>query len=97
MDRSKNEEVYALAMAITRGDPMPSDVFFHMVGAPVVRDPDGLRITKDSINQRIISLIMTEDWRAPITSYLQGHYHPMHQAETKRLKYQSQGFTIIEG
>jgi hypothetical protein len=32
-----------------------------MVGAPVVRDPDGLRITKDSINQRIISLIMTED------------------------------------
>jgi hypothetical protein len=87
MDRSKNEEVYALAMAITRGDPMPSDVFFHMVGAPVVRDPDGLRITKDSINQRIISLIMTEDKRTPITLYLQGRYHHTDQVEAKILKY----------
>jgi hypothetical protein len=67
---------------------MTSVVFFQIVGAPTIRNPNG---------QRIISLIMTEDWRAPITSYLQGHYHPMHQAETKRLKYRSQGFTIIEG
>jgi hypothetical protein len=35
---------------------MPAEVFFQIVEAPVVEDPDG---------QRIISLIMTENWRPP--------------------------------
>jgi hypothetical protein len=78
VDKSKNEETDALAKAATRGDPMSSDVFFQIVEDPIVRDPDG---------QRIISLIMTKGWRAPISLYLQGHYHPTYQAEVKRLKY----------
>jgi hypothetical protein len=74
---SKNEEADMLAKATTKGDPMPSDVFFHTIGTPVVRNPEGLKITEDLKGQRIINLIMTEDWRAPITLYLQGHYHPI--------------------
>jgi hypothetical protein len=54
MDQSKNEEAEAdtLAKATARGNLMPSDIFFQIIEASVVRDPYG---------HRIISLIMTED------------------------------------
>jgi hypothetical protein len=39
---------------------------------------------------------MTEDWRAPITLYLQGHYHPSNQSEGKRLKHRSRDFVVID-
>jgi hypothetical protein len=38
---------------------------------------------------------MTEDWRPPITLYLQGHYHPSDRNEAKRLKYRSRDFAIV--
>jgi hypothetical protein len=40
---------------------------------------------------------MDEEWRAPITLYLQGHYHPIDRNEAKRLKHKSRDFTIVEG
>jgi hypothetical protein len=88
IDKNKNEEADAFAKTAARGDPMPSDVSFQVIEAPVVREPDG---------QRIVRFIMTKDWRAPITLYLQGHYHSTDLAEVKRLKYRSCGFTIIKG
>jgi hypothetical protein len=72
-------------------------VFFHTIDTPAVRNPEGLQITKDPEGQRIVNLIMTEDWRAPITLYLQGHCHPTDQAEAKRLKHRSRDFTVIDG
>lgn len=69
LDRNKNEEDDMLAKSMARGDPLPSDVFFHVIGTPMVRNPKGLRIIEDREVQRIINLIMTEDWRAPITLY----------------------------
>jgi hypothetical protein len=40
---------------------------------------------------------MTEDWRAPITLFLQGYYHPRDVNKAKRLKHRSRDFAIIEG
>jgi hypothetical protein len=37
VDLSKNEEADALAKAAARGDPLPSDVFFQIIEALVVR------------------------------------------------------------
>jgi hypothetical protein len=88
VDRSKNEEADALVKVAARGDPMPLNVFFQIIEALVVRDPNG---------HKTITLIMTEDWRGPIALYLQGHYHPIDQDEAKRLKYRSCCFTLIEG
>jgi hypothetical protein len=51
----------------------------------------------NSEGHRIVNLIMTEDWRAPITLFLQGYYHPTDINEAKRLKHRSQDFTLIEG
>jgi hypothetical protein len=38
---------------------------------------------------------MVKDWRAPITLYLQGHYHPSDCNEAKRLKHRRRDFAII--
>jgi ribonuclease HI len=97
VDRAKNEEADALAKAAARGEALPSDVFYHVRGTPAVRSPEGLQITTNAEGHRIVNLIMAEDWRAPITLFLQGYYHPGDVNEAKRLKHQSRDFTLIEG
>jgi hypothetical protein len=97
IERNKNEETDTLAEAAAKGKPLPSDVFYHIVGTPAVRNPEGLKITQDANVHRIVNLIMVEDWRAPITLCLQGHYHPSDQSEAKRLKHRSRDFTIVNG
>jgi hypothetical protein len=50
-----------LAKAVVKGEPLPSDVFFHTIGTPAVRNPKGLQITQDLDRHRIVNLIMTKD------------------------------------
>jgi hypothetical protein len=38
---------------------------------------------------------MTEDWRAPITLFLQGYYHSSDVNEAKRLKYRSRDIVLV--
>jgi hypothetical protein len=84
-----------LAKAASKGEPLPSDVFSHIVDTLAVRNPEGLQITQDTHGHRIVYLIMAEDWREPITLYLQGHYDPSDQSEAKRLKHRSRDFGIV--
>jgi ribonuclease HI len=97
VDRSKNEEADVLAKAAAKGEVLPSDVFYHVISTPAVRNPEGLQITQDADGHCIVNLIMAEDWRALITLYLQGHYHPNNRNEAKRLKHRSQDFALVEG
>jgi ribonuclease HI len=70
VDRAENEEADALAKAAARGEALPSDVFYHVISTPAVRSLEGLQITNDTEGHRIVNLIMTKDWRAPITLFL---------------------------
>jgi ribonuclease HI len=97
VDRAKNEEADKLAKAVAKGEVLPSDVFYHVIGTPAVRNLEGLQITQDAEGHRIVNLIMAEDWRAPITLYLQGHYHSSDRNEAKRLKHRSRDFALVEG
>jgi hypothetical protein len=97
VDRARNEEADALAKAAAKGETLPSDVFYHVIGTPAVRNPEGLQVTNDAEGHHIVNLVMTEDWRAPITLYLQGHYHPSDVNEAKRLKHQSRDFALVGG
>jgi ribonuclease HI len=97
VDLSRNEEADALAKAAARGEALPSDVFYHVIGTPAVRNLEGLQITTNAEGHRIVNLIMAEDWKAPITLILQGYYHPGDGNEAKHLKHRSQDFTLIEG
>jgi ribonuclease HI len=95
VDRARNEEADALAKAAARGETLPSDVFYHVIGPPAVRNPEGLQVTNDADGHRIVNLIMTQDWRAPITLFLQGYYHPSDVNEAMRLKHQSRDFILV--
>jgi hypothetical protein len=97
VDRARNEEANALAKAAARGETLPSDVFYHVIGTPAVRNPEGLQVTNDAEGHRIVNLIMTKDWRAPITLFLQGYYHPSDVNEAKRLKHRSRDFVLVGG
>jgi hypothetical protein len=97
VDHARNKETNALAKAAARGETLPSDVFYHVVGTPVVRNLEGLQVTNDAEGHRIINLIMTEDWWAPITLFLQGYYHPSDVNEAKRLKHRSRDFVLVGG
>jgi ribonuclease HI len=97
VDSNKNEEADALAKAAAKGEALPSYMFYHVIGTPAVRNPEGLQITQDTEGHQIVNLIMVEDWRAPITLYLQGHYHPTDRNEAKRLKHRRRDFAIVEG
>jgi ribonuclease HI len=97
VDRARNEEADALAKAAAKGKALPSDVFYHVIDIPAVRNPEGLQITNGAEGHRIVNLIMTEDWRAPITLYLQGHYHPSDINEAKCLKHRSRDFALVGG
>jgi ribonuclease HI len=48
VERNKNEEADALAKAVAKGEALPSDVFYHVIGTPAVRNPEGLQITQDA-------------------------------------------------
>jgi hypothetical protein len=61
IERNKNEEVDTLAKAAAKGKPLPSDVFYPIVGTPAVRNPEDLQITQDVDGHRIVNLIMAED------------------------------------
>jgi ribonuclease HI len=61
VDRNKNEEADAWAKAAAQGEALPSDVFYHVIGTPVVHNPEGLQITQDAEGHRIVNLIMAED------------------------------------
>jgi hypothetical protein len=93
--KTKNEEADALAKEVAKGEALPSD--YHVIGTPAIRNPEGLQITQDADGHQIVNLIMAEDWRAPITLYLEGHYHPSNRNEAKRLKHRSKDFAIVEG
>jgi hypothetical protein len=95
VDRARNEEADALAKAAARGETLPSDVIYHVIGTPVVRNPEGLQVTNDAEGHRIVNLIMTEDWWAPITMFLQGYYHPSDVNEAKCLKHRSWDFVLV--
>jgi ribonuclease HI len=63
VDRARNEEVDVLAKVAARGETFPSDVFYHVIGTPTVRNLEGLLVTNDAEGHHIINLIRTEYWR----------------------------------
>jgi hypothetical protein len=97
VDHAKNEEADALAKAAARGEALPSNVFYHVIGMPAVRSLEGLQINNDTEGHRIVNLIMTKDWWAPITLFLQRYYHPSDINAAKHLKHRSRDFALIEG
>lgn len=78
-----------LMKTVTRGEPLPSVVFYEVTEIPFIGQPNE--------GHKTVIIIMHKGWRAPIMLYLQGHYNPINKFEASRLKYRSHDYTIIYG
>jgi ribonuclease HI len=63
--RGENEHADLLAKSAAQGLPLPSEVFFETIKAPLVELMERAVLT--------ISLVHSEDWRTEIISFLQGN------------------------
>jgi ribonuclease HI len=48
VDRARNKETDALAKATARGEALPSDVFYHVIGTPAVHNLEGMQLTTNA-------------------------------------------------
>jgi hypothetical protein len=87
--RGKNEQTDLLAKSAAQGLPLPSEVFFETLKAPLVELMERAVLT--------ISPVHSEDWRTKIVSFLQGNYPSDDEAYIKRMQARTRPYMIIEG
>jgi ribonuclease HI len=87
--RGENEHADLLAKSVAQGLPLPSEVFFETIKAPLVE-----LLERAVLN---ISPIYSEDWRTEIMSFLQGNFLSDDEAYNKRIEARARPYVIIEG
>jgi hypothetical protein len=87
--RGENEHEDLLAQSAAQGLPLPSEVFFETIKAPLVELMERAVLT--------ISPVHSEDWRTEIISFLQGNRLSDDEAYNKRMEARTRPYVIIEG
>jgi ribonuclease HI len=87
--RSENEHADLLAKSAAQGLPLPSEVFFETIKAPLVELMERAVLT--------ISPVHSEDWRTEIISFLQGNCLSDDEVYNKRMEARTRPYIIIEG
>jgi hypothetical protein len=83
--RGENEHVDLLAKSAAQGLPLPSEVFFETINAPLVELMERAMLT--------ISPVHSEDWRTEIASFLQGNWPSNDEAYISKEWKLGQGLT----
>jgi ribonuclease HI len=87
--RGENEHADLLAKSVAQGLPLPSEVFFETIRAPLVELMERAVLA--------ISLVHSEDWRTKIISFLQGNCLSDDEVYNKRMEARTRPYIIIEG
>lgn len=85
--RAHNQEANKLAKAAALKEPLPPDVFFETLRHGLTQ------CDKDAA--KFVNALASEDWRAPIMAYLQGHFIPEDEKDEKRMLLRARNSTII--
>jgi ribonuclease HI len=85
----ENEHADLLAKSAAQGLPLPSEVFFETIKAPLVELLERAVLT--------ISPVHSEDWRTEIISFLQGNCLSEDEVYNKRMEARTRPYVIIEG
>jgi hypothetical protein len=85
----EKEHADLLAKSAAQGLPLPSEVFFETIKAPLVELMERAVLT--------ISPVHSEDWRTEIVSFLQGNYLSDNEGYNKRMEARTRPYVIIEG
>jgi hypothetical protein len=87
IERAKNIEADELAKVAARKAALPPDVFFQVIEDPSV---------KTAVPEpRMVNVMLGEDWRAPIMTYLHHHYEPDNNTELTRMQQRAKAYQII--
>jgi hypothetical protein len=78
-----------LAKSAAQGLPLPSEVFFETIKAPLVEIMERAVLA--------ISPVHSEDWRTEIISFQQGNYLSDDEVYNKRMEARTRPYAIIEG
>jgi ribonuclease HI len=87
--RGENEHADLLAKSAAQGLPLPSEVFFETIKAPLVELMERAVLT--------ISPVHSEDWRTEIISFLQRNCLSSDEAYNKRMEARTRPYFLIEG
>jgi ribonuclease HI len=87
--RGDNEQADLLAKSAAQGLPLPLEVFFETLKAPLVELMERVALT--------ISHVHSKDWRTEIVSFLQGNYPSDDEVYIKRMQARTRPYMIIEG
>jgi hypothetical protein len=87
--RGENEHADLLAKLAAQGLPLPLEVFFETIKAPLVELMERAVLT--------ISPVHSEDWITEIISFLQGNCLSCDEAYNKRMEARIRPYVIIEG
>jgi ribonuclease HI len=87
--RGENEHANLLAKSAAQGLPLPSEVFFETIKAPLVELKERAVLT--------ISPVHSEDWRTEIIYFLQGNCLSSDEAYNKRMEERTRPYVMIEG
>jgi ribonuclease HI len=85
--RGYNEHADLLAKSAAQGLPLPSEVFFETLKAPLVELMERAVFT--------ISPVHSEDWKTEIASFLQGNYPSDDEVYIKRMHARTRPYVII--
>jgi ribonuclease HI len=86
--RGENEHANLLAKSAAQGLPLPSEVFFETIKAPLVELLERAVLA--------ISPVHSEDWRTEIISFLQGNCLSNNEVYNKRMEARTRPYVIIE-
>jgi hypothetical protein len=75
-----------LAKKAARGEALPPGVFFEIITAPSTR-PDKKPLST-------VNAIASLDWRAPIITFLHGHYEPVETHNFKRMQARARDYIL---
>jgi ribonuclease HI len=87
--RGKNEHADLLGKSAAQGLPLPSEVFFETIKAPLVELMERAVFA--------ISPVHSEDWRTEIISFLQGNCLSDDEVYNKRMEARTRPYIIIKG
>ena len=76
-----------MAKAAAENEPLPRDEFFEMLKHGSVNCADE--------PAKFVNAISSEDWRATIMAYLQGHFVPEDEKEEKQMSLRARNYSII--
>ena len=87
ISRIDNSDADEIAKAIAQNTSLPQDVFFQVLTHASIK-------AKQEV-PREVHIIQSKDWRAPIMSYLRGHYEPEDEVNEVRMKHRIRNYKII--